>query len=110
VSSVRQGSCGEITVVSLLGVVGRDDADKVEQTVSEAVRSTQRRVLVDLRATLHLHYRVAGSLAEAAQRRGRIGVVGPSSYVRQILRLAGVLGSDVPEYEDLEEALRDAAA
>jgi len=97
-------------VVSLLGVVGRDEADDVKQAVSEAVGSTDRRVLVDLRATLHLHYRVAGSLAEAARRRGRIGLVGPSSYVRQILRLAGVLEWEVPEYPDLEEALRDAAA
>lgn len=97
-------------MLALSGEVGRDQADDVSEAIRKAFRATDRRVLLDLRSTLHLHYRVAGSLAEAARRKGGLGLVGPSPYVRQILCLAGVLEWEVVEYQNLEEALRDAAA
>ncbi len=109
-TELRSGRCGKIPVLSLSGEVGSEQVENVKRAISEAFRSTDRRVLLDLRSTLHLHYRVAGSLAEAARASGRLGLVGPSAYVRQILCLAGVLEWEVPEYRDLEEALRDVAA
>lgn len=99
-----------VPVIRLVGEVGADSADQVGEALYAAFKSSDGRVLLDLRPTVHLHYRIAALLVGAALCRRRLCVVGPTPYVRQILRFAGALEEDVPEYRDLGEALEDSAA
>jgi hypothetical protein len=105
-NSLRRG----IPVIRLVGEVGADSTELLGDALAVAFRSSERRVLLDLRPTVHLHYRVAGLLVRAALARRKLGVVGPTPYVRQILRFAGALEGEVPEYRRMDEALTDAAA
>lgn len=106
VRNTRRG----VAVLRLEGEVGRDAGEALSREVAEALRTTGGEVLLDLRPTRHIHYRVAGLLAQIARDQGRLGLVGPTPYVRQILRLAGALEGDLPEYRTFREARRDRAA
>lgn len=110
-SAVQERMCRGVPVVRLEGDVGAAEAGQVETALTHALGTSPGRVLLDLSPTAHLHYRVAGRVAGlvAARARGRrrIGIVGPTPYVRQILRLAGALDSEVAEYDDLAGALAD---
>jgi len=97
-------------VVRLVGEVGRDEGDALTRELCRALGTTGGAVLVDLRSTRHIHYRVAGVLAELARSRGRVGLVGPSPYVRQILRSVGATEGELPEYRTLREAVGNRAA
>ncbi|GAB4262045.1 MAG: hypothetical protein Kow0092_12090 [Deferrisomatales bacterium] len=99
-----------VPVVRLVGVLGREHTAPVESALAEAFRCTGGRVLVDLTRTVHLHYGLAILLVTAARCGGRLGLVGASAYVRQILQLAGAVEQGVDEYRDLGEAAREAAA
>ncbi|MBI5442899.1 MAG: hypothetical protein HY900_17000 [Deltaproteobacteria bacterium] len=99
-----------VPVIRLVGEVGAESAEQVGAELYAAFKSSDGRVLLDLRPTVHLHYRVAALLVGAALCRRRLGVVGPTPYIRQILRFAGALEEDVREYRDLGEALGDPAA
>jgi len=110
VSGIVVGSEGGIPVLRLLGELGPEHADGLGSALDAALLSTGGRVLLDLRATLHLHYRVADRLVRLARERPRLGLVGPTPYIRQILRLAGALDGDLTEYQDLGQALQDVAA
>ncbi len=104
------GSDSGVQVFRLVGELGAEQADPLGAALEKALGATGGRVLLDLRATLHLHYRVAHRLVRTALERGRLGLVGPTPYVRQILLLAGAMEGDLAEYEDLGEALQDIAA
>lgn len=108
-TGVRGRKWRGLTVIHLEGEVGRGEADEVAQALGEARRAARGRVLLDLRRATHLHYRVARLVADAAQE-GRLYLVGPTPYVRQLLRLAGALESDTVEHRSLGEAWRVAAA
>jgi anti-anti-sigma regulatory factor len=110
VSAVVERTRGGIPVVRLEGDLGAAEASRVETALGEALRSSGGRVLLDLRRLAHLHYRVAGILAARARSRRRLGFVGPTPYVRQILRLVGAVEGEVREYEDMAQALADAVA
>jgi len=109
-SAVFERIGGGIPVVRLEGELGAAEASQVDTALGEALRSSGGRVLLDLRPTAHLHYRVAGLLAARARSRPRLGFVGPTPYVRQILRLVGALEGEVREYENMAQALADAVA
>ena len=99
-----------VTVLRLVGEVGHDRACDVQAALEKALRAAGGRVLLDLRATRHLHYRVARLLVETARARRGLCLVGPSPYVRQILRLVGTVEGEVPEYRNFGDALGAAAA
>lgn len=101
---------GAVPVLRLVGELGAEQADPLAEALERALVATRGRVLLDLRATLHLHYRVADRLVRTALARGRLGLVGPTPYVRQILRLAGALEGELTEYEDLGQAMQVSAA
>lgn len=99
-----------IPVVRLEGDLGAAEAPQVEMALGEALRCSGGRVLLDFRPTAHLHYRVAGILAARARNWRRLAIVGPTPYVRQILRLVGAIEGEVREYDDMAQALADAVA
>lgn len=102
-----------VSVVRLEGEVGAGEASQVETALAQALGAAPGRVLLDLRPTDHLHYRVAGRVARFLGARlwgRRLGIVGPTPYVRQILCLAGAIDADVTEYDDLAQALADGPA
>ena len=102
----RQG----LAVVRLVGEVGREQCDDLARELEQAFRLGAAEVLLDLRPTYHLHYRVAALVVETARTEGRLGFVGPTPYVRQILRVAGALESEFPEYRTFREAASGQAA
>ncbi len=108
--TIERGLTEGVPVIRLVGEVGAESAAQVDRALSAAFRSCAGRVLLDLRPTVHLHYRIAAMLVRAALHRRALGFVGPTPYVRLILRLAGALEDEVREYRDLGEALQDAAA
>jgi anti-anti-sigma regulatory factor len=110
VSAISWGITRGVPVVRLVGEVGREQGETLSRELCEALGTTHGAVLVDLRSTRHIHYRVAGLLAEFARTRGRVGLVGPSPYVRQILRSVGATEGDLPEYRTLREAMGGHAA
>ncbi len=97
-------------MLRLMGEVGREEGEALSRELSEALGATVGEVLLDLRSTRHIHYRVAGVLAQIARDQGRVGLVGPTPYVRQILSLAGALEGDLPVYRTFREAAGDRAA
>ncbi|MBI5018012.1 MAG: hypothetical protein HZB55_21300 [Deltaproteobacteria bacterium] len=109
-SAVVERTGTGIPVVRLEGDLGAAEAAEVETALGVALRSSGGRVLLDLRLTAHLHYRIAGLLAARARSRRRLGFVGPTPYVRLILRLVGALEGEVREYDDMAQALADAVA
>jgi len=96
---------GGVAVVEIEGELGPERQTDLERAVAGC-----RRVLLDLRRTRHIHYRVAARLLALSREGLRVDVVGPNPYVRQILRFAGALEGDLREYADLREALEDEAA
>ncbi len=108
-SGVHRRQWRGVTVLHLEGEVGREDAAGVERALGEALGSARGPVLLDLRRAAHLHYRVARLMVGAVQS-GRLRLVGPTPYVRQLLRLAGALEADTVEHRSLGEAWRVAAA
>jgi len=110
VSTISRATSKGVPVVRLEGEVGRDQGEALSRELRDALGATGGAVLVDLRSARHIHYRIAGLLAEIARTRGRVGLVGPSPYVRQILRLAGATEGDLPEYRTLREAVGARAA
>lgn len=109
-SSVRHRQWRGVPVLSLVGEVGREAAEGLSRALVEARGESRGRVVLDLRRAVHLHYRVATLLAAAAHDGSRLHLVGPTPYVRQILRLAGALEADAPEHGSLGEAWRAAGA
>ncbi len=101
---------GNAVVLGLPGEVGVEQLPGLDRVVGSAHRVAGRRVLIDLTATRHLHYRVAEMFVGHAADGRRVGVVGADPYVRQILLLAGARDGEPREYPSLGEALEDAAA
>jgi len=97
-------------VLRLMGDVGPDQGEVLSQELRKALGTTGGAVLVDLRSTRHIHYRVAGLLTQVARNQGRVGLVGPSPYVLQILRFAGATEGELPQYRTLREAVGARAA
>ncbi|MDW7709738.1 MAG: hypothetical protein SCH98_04625 [Deferrisomatales bacterium] len=93
-----------------VGEVGRDEGETLCRAVSAALGATGGGVLVDLRSTRHIHFRVAGALARIGRGQRRLGLVGPTPYVRQILRVAGALEGELPVYRTFREAAGDRTA
>lgn len=106
-SRILRGARDGVPVVRLEGEVGADEAMQVEEALAEALLASADRVLVDLRSTVHLNYRVAGMLAEVARSRRRLRLVGATPYVRQILRLAGAEEGEGGSYDDIRQALAE---
>ncbi len=96
---------GAVAVEAIEGELGPERQLDLERAVAGS-----RRVLLDLRRTRHIHYRVAARLLALSRGGRRVDLVGPNPYVRQILRFAGALDGDLREYTDLREALEDEAA
>lgn len=112
-SAVVRGTRRGVAVLRLGGEVGRDEGEALSRELSAALGAGGGDVLLDLRSTRHIHYRVAAVLAEvlrSARGGSRLGLVGPTPYVRQILRLAGAMESDLREYRSVREAVGDRAA
>ncbi len=96
-----------VAVVRLEGELGPERAEDLERALDVPPGD---RVLLDLRSTCHLHHRLALRVVRMAQAGHPVGLVGPSPYIRQILRFAGALDGDLREYPDLREALEDEVA
>lgn len=109
-TGIRQEVAGGVPILSLVGEFGRDQEAALESALRQALGTTGGRVLLDLRGTVHLHYRLAGLLMGVAGVRGRLALVSPNPYVRQILRLAGSLEQEVDEFGSLDEAVGGIAA
>ncbi len=105
VERIEEGLASGVPVISLVGELGAGAVKRVDEALSSAFRTSGGQVLLDLRPTTHLHYRIASNLVRAAHSRRRLGIVGPTPYVRQILVLAGAREDEIPEYRDLGEAL-----
>lgn len=91
-----------VIVVRIEGDVGLERARDFEEALRVAPGD---RLVVDLRKARHLHYRMASQLLLLARRR-RVQLVGPSPYLRQILRFVGGADGDLPEFRTLREALQ----
>ena len=109
-SAISRATSQGVPVVRLVGEVGWDEGEALSRELCAALGTTGGEVLVDLRSTRHIHYRVAGLLADVARHGGRLGLVGPTPYVRQILRFAGATEGELPEYRTLREAVAARAA
>lgn len=109
-SAISRGVTRGVPVVRLVGEVGREQGEALSRELGEALGTTGGAVLVDLRSTRHIHYRVATLLAQVARTQGRVSLVGPSPYIRQILRLVGATEGELPEYRTLREAVGARAA
>lgn len=112
-ATLVRGSRRGVEVVRLGGDVGREQGEALSRELAAALRASGGEVLLDLRATRHIHYRVAAVVAELSRSAGggrRLGLVGPTPYVRQILRLAGALEDDLREYRSVREAVGARAA
>ncbi|GAB6063444.1 STAS domain-containing protein [Deferrisoma palaeochoriense] len=90
-----------VPVVRIEGELGLERAQDFRRVLREARGD---RIVVDLRKASHLHYRMATELLELARRR-RVELVGPSPYLREILRFVGGADGVLPEFRTLREAL-----
>jgi len=98
----------DVIVVRLVGDFDMDGTDALRRTFAEVVSQPRNKVVIDLSQTMFMDSMALGAIIGAGKRAqgwgGWLRLVGPTLYLRKVLRVTG-LDAVYGVYADVDEAV-----